>query len=73
MLKFPNFTKLFEVHINVSDCAIRGVLMQDGHQIAFESKRPYGAQIEWPTHEKNVCHDVLPQNTTQGRIRPGSS
>jgi hypothetical protein len=62
MLKFSNFTKLFKVHIDVSDYTIGGVLMQDGHPIAFESKIPYGAQLQWPTHEKNVCHDVLPQN-----------
>jgi len=35
MLKFLNFTKLFEVHIDASDFTINGVLMQDGHLITF--------------------------------------
>jgi hypothetical protein len=37
ILKFPNFTKLFEVHINASDFAIYGVFIQDGHPIAGET------------------------------------
>jgi hypothetical protein len=39
MLKFPNFTKPFEVHTNVDDFIIRGVHMQNGHLITFESKK----------------------------------
>jgi hypothetical protein len=39
MLKFPDFTKPFKVHINVSEFIIEGILMEDGHPIAFESKK----------------------------------
>jgi hypothetical protein len=39
MLKFSNFTKPFKIHINVNDFNIGGILMQDGHPIAFESKK----------------------------------
>jgi hypothetical protein len=39
MLKFSNFTKPFEVHTNANDFAIDGVLMQNGHPIAFENKK----------------------------------
>jgi hypothetical protein len=35
MLKFLNFTKPFEVHIDENGFAICGVLMQDGHPIVF--------------------------------------
>jgi hypothetical protein len=40
MLKFANFTKLFEIHTNA-----RRILMQKGHPIAFENKKFYGAQL----------------------------
>jgi hypothetical protein len=39
MLRFPDFIKPFEVHTNTSDFAIGGVLMQDGHPIAFENNK----------------------------------
>ncbi len=45
ILKFLDFTKLFEAHIDANDFAIGGVLMQDGHLIAFESKKLYGARL----------------------------
>jgi hypothetical protein len=54
VLKFLDFTKLFEVHIDANDFAIDGVLMQDGHSISFESKKLYGAQLQWPTHGKEL-------------------
>jgi hypothetical protein len=54
VLKFLNFTKLFEIHIDVNDFAISGVHMQDGRSISFESKKFYGAQLQWPTHEKKL-------------------
>ncbi len=54
MLKFPDFTKQFEIHTDANDFAIGGVLMQDGHMIAFKSKKLYGAQLRWPTHEKEL-------------------
>ncbi len=54
VLKFPNFTKLFKVHIDASDFAINGIFMQQGHLIAFESKKPCGAQLQWPIHEKQL-------------------
>ncbi len=52
MLKFLNFTKPFEIHIDASGFAIGGVLMQDGHPIAFKNKKICGVQLWWPTHEK---------------------
>jgi hypothetical protein len=45
VIKLPNFTKPFEVHIDASDFAIGGVLMQDGHLITFESKKLCGVQL----------------------------
>lgn len=45
LLKFLNFTKLFKGHTNASDFVIKGILMQDGHPIGFESKKFYGTQL----------------------------
>jgi hypothetical protein len=44
-LKFLNFAKSFEVHTDVSDFIIGGVFMQNGHPIAFESKKLCGVQL----------------------------
>jgi hypothetical protein len=45
MLKFLDFTKPFEVHINAIDFAIGMVFMKNGHLIAFKSKKLCGAQL----------------------------
>lgn len=39
ILKLLSFDKPFEVQTNASNCAIRGILVQDGHPIAFASKK----------------------------------
>ncbi len=54
VLTFLDFTKLFEIHIDASDFTISGMFMQDGHWIAFESKKLCGAQLQWPIHEKKL-------------------
>jgi hypothetical protein len=45
MLKFLNFTKSFEIHIDTSAFIIGGVLKQEGHLITFETKKLYGAKL----------------------------
>jgi hypothetical protein len=54
VLRFPNFTKPFEIHTDANDFAIGGVFMQDGHLITFKSKKICGAQLQWPTREKEL-------------------
>ncbi len=39
VLKLPDFDKDFEIHSNASDFVIRGVLVQNGRPMAFESKK----------------------------------
>nr|GFB50607.1 reverse transcriptase [Tanacetum cinerariifolium] len=39
VLRLPDVTMPFELHTAASDFAIGGVLMQDGHSIAFESQK----------------------------------
>jgi hypothetical protein len=41
------------MHTNANEFSIGDVWMQDEHPIAFENKKLVGAQLRWPTHEKN--------------------
>ncbi len=63
--KFMDFTKSFKVHTNQNDVAIDGVFIQNGHPIAFENKKFYGAQLRWPTHEKELYAIVCCLKTWQ--------
>jgi hypothetical protein len=39
VLKLPNFDKNFEIHSDAFNFAIRGILVQDGRSVSFESKK----------------------------------
>lgn len=52
MLKFREFDKPFEVHIDASDFAIGRVLMQDARPIAYKCKKLDGCQRRWLIHDK---------------------
>lgn len=54
VLVLPDFTKLFEVQTDASDFAISGVLMQEGHPIAFESRKLNDAERRYTVHEKEM-------------------
>ena len=54
VLQLPDFSKPFEIHTNASDFAYGSVLMQDGHPIAYESKKFSAIESRWPTHEKEM-------------------
>ncbi|KAA0068130.1 uncharacterized protein E6C27_scaffold238G00920 [Cucumis melo var. makuwa] len=47
-------TKPFEVHTDASDFAIGGVLMQDGHPIAFESRKLNDTERRYTVQEKEM-------------------
>ncbi len=54
VLKLLDFDKDFEIHSDASDFAIRGVLVQEGRPMAFESKKLSETERRWPTHKKEM-------------------
>ena len=54
VLQLPDFTKPFEIHTDASDQAYGAVLFQEGHPIAYESKKISEVESRWPTHEKEM-------------------
>ena len=62
VLGIADVTKPFEVEIDASDFAPVGVLLQDGHPIAYESRKLSDAERRYATSEKEmmaVVHCLL--------------
>lgn len=54
VMAFRHFDLPLEVHTDVSNFAISGVLMQPGRPVANESKKLTGSQLRWSTHQKEL-------------------
>ncbi|TYK03667.1 uncharacterized protein E5676_scaffold863G00210 [Cucumis melo var. makuwa] len=54
VMVLADHTKPFEVHTDASDFAIGGVLMQDGHPIAFESRKLNDTERRYTVQEKEM-------------------
>ncbi|XP_043717547.1 uncharacterized protein LOC122665462 [Telopea speciosissima] len=54
VLALPDYGKPFEVHTDASDFAIGGVLMQERHPIAYESRKLNDTERRYTVHEKEM-------------------
>ena len=54
LLYFPNFNLPFEVHTDAFDKVTGGVLVQEEHPMAFESRKLNDAKNKYSTHEKEM-------------------
>ncbi|KAL2943047.1 Transposon Tf2-9 polyprotein [Bienertia sinuspersici] len=54
VLALPDYSKTFELHTDVSDFAIGGVLMQEGHPVAYESRKLNDTEKRYPVHDKEM-------------------
>ena len=54
VLKLPDFSKTFTVTCDASNIAIGAVVSQDQHPIAFFSQKLKGAELNYPTHDKEL-------------------
>lgn len=54
VLALPDHTKPFEVRTDASDFAIGGVLMQEGHPIAYESRKLNETERRYTVQEKEM-------------------
>ncbi|KAL2248706.1 UNVERIFIED_CONTAM: Retrovirus-related Pol polyprotein from transposon 17.6 [Sesamum indicum] len=52
VLALPDISKSFVVETDASDYALGGVLMQDGHPVAFESRKLKDVERHYSVHEK---------------------
>ncbi|XP_057770708.1 uncharacterized protein LOC130990498 [Salvia miltiorrhiza] len=54
VLRLPIFDEPFEVQVDASDRAIRGVLVQNKHPLAYESRKLKDCEYRYSTHEKEM-------------------
>ncbi|KAG6515103.1 hypothetical protein ZIOFF_025488 [Zingiber officinale] len=54
ILRLPDFELPFKVHTYASDRAIDGVLVQEGHPVAFESRKLNAAEQKYSVYEKEI-------------------
>ena len=54
ILALPDYSKPFELHTDASDFAIGRVLMQEGHPIAYESRKLNDTERRYPVHDKEM-------------------
>ena len=53
-MRLPNLEFPFEVPTNALDRALGGVLVQEGHSVAFECRKLDATEQRYNTHEKDM-------------------
>lgn len=61
VLRLPDYTVPFEVHTEASDYAIRRVLVQEGHPVAYESRKLNETERRGP-RERDDSRGALPED-----------
>ena len=54
LLRYPNFSKEFEIHTDASKAQLGAVIAQDGKPIAFYSRRLTDTQTRYTTTEREL-------------------
>lgn len=61
VLRLPDYTVPFEVHTEASDYAIGRVLVQEGHPVAYESRKLNETERRGP-RERDNSRGALPED-----------
>ncbi|KAL0361545.1 UNVERIFIED_CONTAM: hypothetical protein Sradi_3839000 [Sesamum radiatum] len=72
VLALPDMSRPFVVETNTSDFALGGILMQDGHPVAFESRKLKDIERRYLVHEKELL-ELLSEFHFMLKYRTGSS
>jgi RNase H-like domain found in reverse transcriptase/Reverse transcriptase (RNA-dependent DNA polymerase)/Integrase zinc binding domain/Chromo (CHRromatin Organisation MOdifier) domain/Retroviral aspartyl protease/Integrase core domain len=71
LLQFPDFSQPFEVVCDASLVGVGGVLMQDGHPLAFESRKLSPAEKNYSTSEQELLAVVHAMRTWRCYLEGG--
>ena len=56
LLVLTDFNQTFEIECDASGLGIGGVLMQNGHPVAYYSEKLDGARLNYPIYDKELCN-----------------
>ena len=69
VLRLPDLELPFEVQTDASDKALRGVLVQEGHLVAFESRKLDALEQRYSMHEKEMIAVIYYLDTWKHYLR----